>query len=192
MKKKPLILIGSGGHAKACIDIVENEGKFYIYGIVDDKVKGSLLGYPIIGKDKDLKKYFKKVKHLLIGVGQIRDNKTRFRLYKMGKNLGYKFPVIVSKRSHVSKNSQIQEGTIIFHDVIVNSAAKIGKNCIINNKCLVEHDVFIGDHCHISTGSILNGSVKIGNNSFVGSGTLISNSKLLPSNSFIKICSIVT
>jgi len=192
MKKKPLILIGSGGHAKACIDIVENEGKFYIYGIVDNKVKGSLLGYPIIGKDKDLKKYFKKVKHLLIGVGQIRDNKTRFRLYKMGKNLGYKFPVIVSKRSHVSKNSQIQEGTIIFHDVIVNSAAKIGKNCIINNKCLVEHDVFIGDHCHISTGSILNGSVKIGNNSFVGSGTLISNSKLLPSNSFIKIGSIVT
>ena len=84
MKKKPLILIGSGGHAKACIDIVENEGKFYIYGIVDNKVKGSLLGYPIIGKDKDLKKYFKKVKHLLIGGGQIRDNKTRFRLYKMG------------------------------------------------------------------------------------------------------------
>ena len=61
MKKKPLILIGSGGHAKACIDIVENEGKFYIYGIVDNKVKGSLLGYPIIGKDKDLKNILKKL-----------------------------------------------------------------------------------------------------------------------------------
>ena len=30
--------------------------KFYIYGIIDNKKKGRLLGYPIIGKDKDLKK----------------------------------------------------------------------------------------------------------------------------------------
>ena len=35
MKKKPLILIGSGGHAKACIDVIENEARFYIYGIIE-------------------------------------------------------------------------------------------------------------------------------------------------------------
>ena len=46
MKKKPIILVGSGGHAKACIDVVENEAKFYIYGIIDNKKKGRLLGYP--------------------------------------------------------------------------------------------------------------------------------------------------
>ena len=192
MKKKPLILLGSGGHAKACIDVIENEAKFYIYGIIDNKKKGELLGYPIIGKDKDLKKYLKKVKHLLIAVGQIRDNKIRPKLYKFGKSLGYKFPKIISKRSHISKHSEIQEGTIIFHDVVINSAAKIGKNCIINTKCLIEHDVSVGNHCHISTGAIINGFSKIGNNSFVGSRALISNSKLLPSNSFVKIGSIIT
>ena len=192
MKKKPLILIGSGGHAKACIDVIEKEAKFYIYGIVDNDKKGELLGYPIIGKDKDLKNFFKKVKHLLIGVGQIRDNKIRPRLYELGKSLGYKFPKIISKRSYISKNSEIQDGTIIFHDVVINSAAKIGKNCIINNKCLIEHDVLIGNHCHISTGAIVNGSSKIGDNSFIGSGALISNSKLLPSDSFVKIGSVIT
>ena len=31
MKKKPLILIGSGGHAKACIDVIENDGKFLVF-----------------------------------------------------------------------------------------------------------------------------------------------------------------
>ena len=192
MKKKPLILLGSGGHAKACIDIVESDSRFYIYGIIDNSKKSKLLGYPIIGRDKDLKKYFKKVKHLLIGVGQIRDNKIRPRLYKLGKSLGYKFPKIVSKRSYISKNSEIQEGTIIFHDVVINSATKIGKNCIINNKCLIEHDVSVGNHCHISTGAIVNGSSKIGDNSFIGSGALISNSKLLPSDSFVKIGSVIT
>ena len=191
MKKKPLILIGSGGHAKACIDVIENDARFFIYGIIDNQKKGKLLGYPIIGKDKDLEKYFKKVKHLLIGVGQVRDYKIRSRLYKIGKKLGYKFPKIISKRSHVSKNSEIQEGTIIFHDVIINSAAKIGKNCIINNKCLIEHDVLVGNHCHISTGAIVNGSSKIGDYSFVGSGALISHAKLLPAKSFVKIGSII-
>ena len=192
MNKKPLILLGSGGHAKACIDVVESDSRFYIYGIIDNSKKGKLLGYPIIGQDKDLKKYFKKVKYLLIGVGQIRDNKTRPRLYKLGKSLGYKFPKFFSKRSYVSKNSQIDEGTIIFHDVVINSAAKIGKNCIINNKCLIEHDVRIGNHCHISTGAIVNGASTIGDNSFVGSGALIRNSKSLPKNSFVKIGSVVT
>ena len=172
MKKKPLILLGSGGHAKACIDIVESDSRFYIYGIIDNSKKSKLLGYPIIGRDKDLKKYFKKVKHLLIGVGQIRDNKIRPRLYKLGKSLGYKFPKIVSKRSYISKNSEIQEGTIIFHDVVINSATKIGKNCIINNKCLIEHDASIGNHCHISTGAIVNGEVQVGEGVFIGSGVV--------------------
>ena len=31
MKKKPLILIGAGGHAKSCIDIIENENRYYIF-----------------------------------------------------------------------------------------------------------------------------------------------------------------
>jgi len=192
MKKKPLILVGAGGHAKACIDVIENSGQFYIYGIVDNKKKKKLLGYPILGKDKDLKKYIKKVRHLLIAVGQIRDNQIRPKLYYLGKRLGYKFPTIFSKRSHISKHSEIQEGTIIFHDVIINSGAKIGKNCIINNKCLIEHDVLIGDHCHVSTKATINGYAKIGSKSFIGSGSLISNSKSLPTNSFVKIGSIIT
>jgi len=192
MKKIPLIILGAGGHAKTCIDLVESEGRFYVYGIIDKKGKGKLLGYPIIGKDKDLKKYNKKVKYLLIGVGQIRDNKIRPKLYSLGKKLGYKFPKIFSKKSHVSKNSKVEEGTIILHDVVVNAGAKIGKNCIINNKSLIEHDVIIGNHCHISTGAIINGYSKIGNCSFVGSRSVISNSKFLPSRSFIKIGSVIT
>ena len=192
MKKKPLILVGAGGHAKACIDVIENNGEFYIYGIIDNSKINRILGYPILGKDKDLKKYVKKVKYLLITVGQIRNNQIRPKLYNLGKKLGYKFPKIFSKRSYISKHSKIQEGTIVFHDVIINSGAKIGKNCIINNKCLIEHDVSIGDHCHVSTKATINGSAKIGNKSFIGSGSLISNSILLPKNSFVKIGSIIT
>ena len=33
--KKKIILVGSGGHAEACIDVIESEKKFKILGLVD-------------------------------------------------------------------------------------------------------------------------------------------------------------
>ena len=36
---RKIILIGGGGHALSCIDVIEHEKKFKIVGIVDDKLK---------------------------------------------------------------------------------------------------------------------------------------------------------
>lgn len=33
--KEQIILIGGGGHCKSCIDVIEQEGKYQIAGIVD-------------------------------------------------------------------------------------------------------------------------------------------------------------
>ncbi len=33
--KGKIILIGGGGHCKSCIDVIEQEGRFQITGIVD-------------------------------------------------------------------------------------------------------------------------------------------------------------
>ena len=34
MKKNKLVLIGAGGHARSCIDVIEQEGKYEICGLV--------------------------------------------------------------------------------------------------------------------------------------------------------------
>ena len=67
--------------------------------------------------------------------------------------LKFKIPVITSPYLSF-QNSKIGIGTMIFHNVIINSNVNIGKNCIINNKALIEHDVKIGDNSHISTGCL--------------------------------------
>ena len=59
MKKKPLILIGAGGHARSCIDVIENENKYYIYGIIDKEVKKILWDIKILD-DSKLKIFSKK------------------------------------------------------------------------------------------------------------------------------------
>ena len=32
---KDLILLGCGGHAKSCVDVIEAEGKYRILGLID-------------------------------------------------------------------------------------------------------------------------------------------------------------
>lgn len=183
--KKEIILIGGGGHCKSVIDVIEAENRFKIAGIVDlkEKLGEKILGYEIIGTDGDLEKLCKTYEYFFITIGHIYQNKIRKKLFEKVKNLGGKFPVIVSPNAYVSKHSKIDEGTIIMHKAFVNANAEIGKNNIINTAAIVEHDVKIGNHCHVSTGAFLNGEVKLANNCLIGSqASIIQNVKIAESN----------
>jgi len=169
-----IILIGAGGHACACIDVIENMQQYEIAGLVDKSIKPNvgLLGYPILGRDDDLARLRKTFSYALITIGQIKNAARRLSLYKLLVSLGYTLPNIISPFAYVSRHAQVGNGTIIMPGAIVNANAHIGLNCIINSAALVEHDAVIGDHCHIATGAVINGEVKVGAESFVGSGTV--------------------
>jgi len=169
-----ILLLGAGGHARSCIDVLEKENQFEIAGLIEkgESISNESLGYPVIGTDDDLKVLRQQYKNALITVGQIKSPKIRIKLYQLLKELDFTLPVIVSPHAYVSKHAQIGEGSIIMHGVIINANAKIGNNCIINNRALIEHDAVIGDHCHIATGAIINGEVSVGNETFIGSGAL--------------------
>lgn len=188
-----IILVGSGGHARSCIDVIELTGLHKIAGLVEKNNTDCQenLNYPIIGTDDDLPDLRKKYEIAIVTVGQIKSAKTRIQLFDLLTNLEYKLPVIVSPRSYVSQYSKVGAGTIIMHDVIVNTNSEIGRNCIINNKVLIEHDTNVGDHCHISTGAILNGGVSIGSESFIGSGVITKQSVSIGNNCVIGAGSVI-
>ena len=192
--KKKIALFGAGGHAVSCIDIIETEKKFSIECILDKYPNRKYLAnYKIIEENDlniaNLKK--KNVKNVVISVGQIKTSKIRKDLfYKLKKN-GFIFPVIKSPSSIISKRSKIEEGTVIFHNCVINAGANIGKNCIINSSSLIEHGVKIGDHSHISTGAIINGDCVIGNDTFIGSGSILKQGLKLKSKTFIKMGSVL-
>ena len=169
-----ILLIGAGGHARSCIDVLEEENQFEIAGLIEkvERISNNSLGYSVIGTDDDLKVLRKHYKNAIITVGQIKSPKIRIKLYQLLKELDFTLPVIVSPHAYVSKHAQIGEGSIIMHGVIINANAIIGNNCIINNKSLIEHDAVIGDHCHIATGAIINGEVSVENETFIGSGAV--------------------
>ena len=185
--KKPIILIGGGGHCISCIDIVELTNQFEIMGILDipEKVGSRILNYPIIGIDDDIQMLIEKCQDFLITIGQIKTSNVRHKLLDKVKTAGGRLPVIISPKAHVSIHAIVEEGTIIMHHVLVNAGAKIGKGCIINSKALIEHEVMIGDFCHISTAACINGQVTIGSNSFIGSNTVVGNNIRITENTLI-------
>ena len=184
-----LIIIGCGGHARSCLDIIIDTKDYDISGfIIDDeefKHKNKFLDYPVLGNDSDLEVLYSRFQNAFIGIGQIKDPNPRLNLFTKLKKIGYKLPLITSLSAQISKNSSIEEGSIIMNQVLVNSRAFIGKNCIINNKALIEHDVTVHDNCHISTGAILNGDVTVGQNTFIGSGAVIKNGVSIGDNCII-------
>ncbi|HUH18007.1 NeuD/PglB/VioB family sugar acetyltransferase [Albibacterium sp.] len=175
--KESIILIGGGGHCKSCIDVIEQEGKYRIAGIIDIKEKAgqTLLGYPFIGTDDDLPLLVGKYKNALITVGQIKSAVLRIKLYNYLKELNAFLPVILSPLAYLSKHALVEEGSIIMHHALINAEACIGANNIINSKVLIEHEAILGNHCHVSTSSKINGQVIIGDECFIGSGVTIAN-----------------
>jgi sugar O-acyltransferase (sialic acid O-acetyltransferase NeuD family) len=172
--KEKIILIGGGGHCRACVDVIEQEGRFTIAGIVDvpEKKQHNVLSYSVIGSDADLAELIKTFPNVLIALGQIKSPARRMELFNDLMQMGARFPVIQSPFAYVSPHAHIAEGTIVMHHALINAGARVGRNCIINNKALIEHDAIIEDHCHISTGAVVNGGVKIASCSFFGSNAV--------------------
>ena len=174
--KRPLILIGGGGHCKSVIEVAESAG-YEIKGILDmpDEVgKEVLPGHKVIGTDDEIPQYVEEC-DFIITVGFIKNPALRIILYNKVKAAGGRLATIIASTAHVSKYAELGEGTVIMHHAFVNAGAKIGDNCIINTFVNIEHDAEVGNQCHISTGTMVNGECKIGENCFIGSQSVCAN-----------------
>jgi len=191
--KKDIVLIGGGGHCKSVIDVIEQEGKFNITGILDPDYKNlnSVLGYPLLGDDSEIDLLSQKIKNFFVTVGQAKSPKLRIKLFQKIIQLGANCPKIISPFSYVSKHSQIGEGSVVMHGAKINAGAQVGSNCIINTNAIIEHDVLVGNHCHISTGAIINGFVKVGDEVFIGSSSVIADRISVLSNTVFGAGSVV-
>jgi len=192
MNLKDIVIIGAGGHSKACTNIIELTKKYNIIGYLCNKPENNDNNFKILGTDNDIDKISKKCKHFFIGIGQIKDWKKRFRFFKILKEKKLLIPKILSPNAIISKDVKIGEGTIIMNGVIVNSGAVIGNNCIINTGVIIEHDTIISDHCHIAPGVTICGNVFIDSKTFIGSGSIVNNNINIKKNKIIRSGSTVS
>lgn len=175
MTAAPLFVIGAGGHAVACIDVIEQERRFEIAGLIAAaaEVGKRVLGYHVLGSDDNLEELVSKHGRAFVAIGQIKTAALRMRVFERLQAIGCDLPTIVSPRAYVSPHARLGVGSIVMHGAIVNAGAVVGSNCIVNSQALVEHGAVVGDHCHISTAAVVNGDVRVGAGTFIGSQTSI-------------------
>ena len=172
--KKSLLIIGSGGHAKAVIDALSSSGKIPL-GVIDLNFKNKeekILGVDVIGDISLLESYNNNETQVAIAIG---DNDKRKEVFFLLKNMDFKVLTVIHHTAYISKSALIGEGVFVSAGAIINSESNIGDNTIINSGVIVEHETRIGDHCHLAPGVKIGGRSSVENNSFVGIGSSIAN-----------------
>lgn len=162
---KKVALIGSSGHSKSVIDVIQQEGALDIVGLIDDykPVGETTLNIPIIGSTADILDLWQqqKITGVIIAVG---DNYTRWLISKkiISDCPSIEFYTTIHPKSTIAAGVCIGKGTVIMAGSIINAESKVGDFCIINTNASVDHD------CTISNYSSLAPSVTTGGNCFIG------------------------
>ncbi|MHC1747904.1 MAG: acetyltransferase [Cellulosilyticaceae bacterium] len=189
--KEPIIIVGSGGHAKSVLDAISTKNQFEIIGLIGckDDIGKDVNGYKVIGMDEDKKWYYEAgIRNVVIAIG---NHERRLKLYQSYKALGYKFPNIIDETAILASHIRIGEGNFIGKGVIVNASTQISNSCILNTGCVVEHDCFIGECVHIAPRATLCGNVQIKFGSHIGAGTTIIQNIIVGKNTIIGAGSVV-
>ncbi|VWX60501.1 UDP-perosamine 4-acetyltransferase [Burkholderiales bacterium 8X] len=167
-----VIVIGAGGHAKVCIELLramERQVAFCIGG--DDDAGGFCLGVPVLAGDAHLASLRDR------GFGQafvaIGSNGLRQRLGARALALGFELVNAISPRATLSPTAQLGRGVAVMAGAIVNADSRIADFAIINTAASVDHDGHIGEAAHIAPHCGLAGNVEVGARSFLGIGTKV-------------------
>jgi sugar O-acyltransferase (sialic acid O-acetyltransferase NeuD family) len=174
----PIVLLGGGGHAKMCIDILRQTGGFQIVGILDRRlpVGSQVLGVPVIGDDSDealAARFEAGVRHAVNGVGASLRHELRAKVYERLVRVGFALPNLVHPAAAVEPSAEMGQGNQVMGNATIGSAVVLGDNCIVNAGSVVSHDSVIRDHVHIAPGATLAGGVTVGENTLIGMGVTV-------------------
>ena len=171
---KPLIILGSGGHAGVLIEILSHY-KFEVLGLVDPnkRVGEKVFGLEVIAGDV-MEEDFSTDSILLInGIGSLPDNQKRMNIAKDMRSRGFEFASVIHPSATLSKSCSISEGAQVMAGSVIQHNVSIGIDTIINTGTLIDHECKIGNNCHAAPGSVLSGNVNIGDKVHIGTGSTI-------------------
>ncbi|CAB3758474.1 transferase [Burkholderia sp. MSh2] len=171
-----IVIIGSSGHAKVVIDIVEQAGRYRIAGLIDSfRPRGEeTLGYPVLGAERDLPDLVDVhgVAGLLVAIG---DNHAR---EKVTADLAARVPGLpcvsaVHPGARIGKASTIGAGTVVMAGAVINPCSTIGDGCIVNTHASLDHDGVMEDFSSLAPGVVTGGNCRIGRGAAIGLGAML-------------------
>lgn len=173
--KIPVILVGSGGHAKVVIDILHSLKDYMIIGITSNSLRkgDTFAGYKVLGEDSVIADYDPQNNLIAMGLGGYRNNILRERVFSYIKTLGFTFVNAIHPKAILSETIILGEAVVIFPGVIINTEVRIGSNTIIATGSTIDHETVIGNNVLVSAGVTIGANVNIQDNSLIALGAKV-------------------
>lgn len=172
---KELFIIGASGFASEITQYIEDNNESKILGYFDlNQVEYEKYNFkaPYLGRENDYE--FSSNDNILIAIS---NTKLRCEIYTKLKEKGLNFPNFIHKNTFISKNSSIDEGSILCPFVTLTSNIKIGKNFQANIYSYVAHDCIIGNNVTFAPSVKCNGNVIIEDDVYIGTAVIIHQGK---------------
>ncbi|MDP0590086.1 MAG: acetyltransferase [Candidatus Endonucleobacter bathymodioli] len=171
-----IVIIGSSGHAKVIIDIVQQEGKYNVAGLLDRfrNVGEKTLGCPFLGKEEDLPELIKAhaLKGAIVAIG---DNFLRSKVTAHIKEISPDLPFVsaIHPKASIAMEVSIGEGAVVMAGVSINPCSSVGRFCILNTNSSLDHDSILEDFASLAPGATIGGNCQIGQYSAVSIGAVL-------------------
>ncbi len=172
---KPLIVIGSGGHAKVLIATARAAGRSVLFATDSQTSRhGSMIDDVVVaGDDSFILKHSPDEVELVNAIGSASNLSLRYKIGQHWTNAGYRFATLIHPSAIIEGSVQLGSGVQCLAGVVLQTDLVIGNETIINTKASVDHDCIIGNCVHISPGATLCGSITVGDRTHIGAGSTI-------------------
>lgn len=191
---RSIVIVGSSGHAKVVIDVIEREGTYRIAGLIDSfKPRGEpAFGYEVLGSEDDLPTLLPchDLSGCFIALG---DNWQRHLLARKIVQLLPELAFISTAHpsAHIARGVTIGRGTVLMAGAVVNSDSTVGDFCIINTNASLDHDCVMEDYSSLAPNAAIGGNTHIGAFSAVGLGASVVHKRTIGRHAVIGAGSVV-
>lgn len=186
-KVKPVIIIGSGGHATVVADALLAAG-VRVLGFTDADPRRhgmQLCNLPVLGNDSVLDTFAQADVQLANGIGSTRATALRGSVQRALEARGWQFASVRHPSAVVSPFASVGQGAQLLARCVVQPGAEIGMGCIVNTSAVIEHDVRLGEFVHVACGAVLCGHVQVGAHSHIGAAAVVRQGVTLGTHSVV-------
>lgn len=172
MDRKRVLVVGAGGHARVCLDVLACDTSVHVVGCVSaDGSAIENLGTPVLGDDSDRSVVAgHDATHFFAAIG---DNANRERATARMKEWGLVPMVARCVSATVSPSVVVGPGTLLAPGAVVNAATHLDEGVIVNTSASIDHDCRVGAFAHVAPAVALAGGVIVGRRAFVGMGARV-------------------
>ena len=170
-----LVIIGSGGHGREMLDIVEAINHvaetFNVLGFLDDSDHNDALlarrGTTRLGPVEMLADIDAQY---VIGIGS---GAVRACIDRRATELGREAAVLVHPAASMGGDVELAPGVVVAAGARITTNVRLGRHTQLNVNCSVSHDCRLGDYVTVSPGATVSGTVTLEDGVLIGAGATV-------------------